>query len=141
MPHLDSEYRDRWEKFYLSDGTIEDSRQKNWRDVEWNKVIKIVAYLRGNIYEVDNSGFGFKAFMNFRWIGMEAQYDKNKKYKGHKKINIWVIGWTDGIVCFQKNIDFKTGLLIDECESPIQQFAGHVHPAVRHLVFGKEAEV
>jgi hypothetical protein len=131
--HLDSEYRDRWEEFYLADGTIKDSRQINWREVAWDQVIRITAHLKGNIYEVDNLGPGFRAFMNFRWAGMVAQYDKSRKYIGHKKINSWVIGWTDGTTCFQKNIDFKTGQLIEDCESPIQKFAGHVHPAVKHL--------
>jgi hypothetical protein len=135
--HLDSEYRNRWEEFHLADGTIMDSRQINWREVAWDQVVKITAHLRGNVYEVDNSGPGFRAFMNFRWAGMEAQYDKNKKYMGHKKINSWVIGWTDGVLCFQKNIDFKTGLLIEECRSPIQQFIGHIHPAVKHLFIAK----
>lgn len=131
--HLDSEYRNRWEEFHLADGAIKDSRLINWREVAWDQVVKITAHLRDNIHEVDNSGSGFLAFMNFRWAGMEAQYDKNRKYIGHKKINSWVIGWTDGITCFQKNIDFKTGKLIEECKTPLQQFVGHIHPAVKHL--------
>lgn len=131
--HLDSMYKNRWEEFYLIDGTIEDSRKKNWREVKWDKVVKIVAHLKNNTFEVNNSGPGFKAFMNFRWFGMEAQYDKNKKYIGHKRINIWTIGWTDGVTCFQKNIDFKTCLLIDDIESPLSYFTGHIHPAVKHL--------
>lgn len=134
--HLDSEYKNRYELFYLSDGTIEDSREKNWRDVEWDKVVKIAAIFRKSAFEVDNSGPNFKAFMNFRWVVMEAQYNEKRKFIGHKKTNIWTIGWTDGETCFQKNINFKTGLLIDERTSPIKQFAGHVHPAVHNLVFG-----
>lgn len=134
--HLDSEYKNRWEEFYLANGTIEDSRLKNWRDVAWNEVVKIVAYVHGHAYKVDCLGPGFKAFMNFRWLGMEAQYDEHRKYIGHKKVNIWTIGWTDGVTCFQKNIDFKTGLFIDERESPIAEFIGHVHPAVHQQVFG-----
>jgi hypothetical protein len=134
--HLDNEYKNRWEEFYLIDGTIEDSRQKNWRDVAWDKVIKIKAHLNGNVHTINNSGPGFLAFMNFRWGGCKATYNKSGKYIGHKPIHIWVIGWTDGKICFQKNIDFRTGQLIDECESPIEMFADHVHPAVRDKVLG-----
>jgi hypothetical protein len=127
--HLDSEYSDRWEEFYLSDGTVEDSRQKNWRDVAWDKVIRVEAHLNGHTHMVDDSGPGFLAFMNFRWGGSKAIYDKGK-YVGHKPINIWVIGWTDGRNCFQKNIDFYSGELISERVDPIRNFVGHIHPAV-----------
>ena len=34
--HLDSIYRNRWEEFGLADGTVEDSRIKNWREVGWD---------------------------------------------------------------------------------------------------------
>lgn len=131
--HLDSMYKNRWEEFHLIDGAIEDSRLINWRNVEWDKVVKIVVHLRKNTYEVDNTGPGFRAFMNFRWGGAEAMHDKKGKYLGHKKIHIWTIGWTDGVTCFQKNLDFKTCQLINECEDPIQKFVGHIHPAVKHL--------
>lgn len=134
--HLDSMYKNRWEEFHLANGSVKDSRLINWRNVVWNEVVKIVAYVHGHVHEVNCSDPRFRAFMNFRWFGMAAQHTEDKKYIGHKKINIWTIGWTDGVTCFQKNIDFKSGLLIDECESPIGKFAGHVHPAVRHLVFG-----
>jgi hypothetical protein len=134
--HLDNEYKDRWEEFYLSDGTVEDSRRKNWRDVAWDKVVKIEAHLNGKTHVVNNSGLSFLAFMNFRWGGKEATYDKSGKYTGHRDIKIWVIGWTDGTTCFQKNIDFRTGELIDECESPILYFAYHLHPAVMDKVLG-----
>ena len=134
--HLDNKYKDRWEEFYLTNGTVEDSRLKNWRDVAWDRVIQITVHILGHIHVVNNSGLGFLAFMNFRWGGSEATYDKLGKYIGHKPINIWVIGWTDGKTCFQKNIDFRTGKLIDECESPIEQFADHLHPDVRDKVLG-----
>lgn len=133
--HLDSMYKNRWEEFYLNDGIIKDSRQINWRNVEWDKVIKIVAHLKKSTFVVDNKGSGFRAFMNFRWGGAEAMYEKGK-YLGHKKIHVWTIGWTDGVTCFLKNIDFKTCQLIDECVSPIGVFVGHVHPAVHQQVFG-----
>jgi hypothetical protein len=134
--HLDNEYKNSWEEFYLDDGTVEDSRLKNWRDVAWDKVVKIEAHLNGHTHTVDNSGPGFIAFMNFRWGGSEATFDKLGKYTGHKPINIWVIGWTDGETCFQKNIEFSTGELIGEFESPIKYFVGHIHPDVESKVLG-----
>ena len=134
--HLDSEYKNRWEEFYLIDGTVKDSREINWRNVEWDKVVKIVVHLRKNIYEVDNTGPGFRAFMNFRWGGMEAVHDKKGKYLGHKKIHIWVIGWTDGTNCFLKHLDFKTCQFIEERKFPVRHFAGHIHPAVKQKVLG-----
>lgn len=132
--HLDSEYRNRWEKFYLANGVIEDSRLKNWRQVAWDQVIFIEAHLLGHIHRVDCKGLGFKAFMNFRWGGAEARYNKSRKYIGHKPINIWTIGWTDGENCFLKDIDFYKGELIKEYKAPLQQFRGHLHPAVRDKV-------
>lgn len=133
--HLDSEYRDRWEEFYLSDGTVEDSRLKNWRDVVWDRVVCIEAHLLEHIHVVNCSGSCFRAFMNFRWGGQEAIYAEDKTYVGHKLIKIWTIGWTNGKDCFLKDIDFYTGSLITEYKSSIKQFSGHVHPAVKDRVF------
>ena len=130
--HLDSEYRRRWELFELEDGTIEDSRLKNWRDVEWDKVVRITANVHGETYEVVKKGKkGFKGFMNFRTFGKIAQYDENKKYIGHKTAQEWLIGWTNGKKCFMKVIDFYTGNLVGEIEIPIEQVKGHIHPKLK----------
>lgn len=128
--HLDSEYRNRWEKFYLDDGIIEDSRLKNWRDVSWKKVIKISTHILGNVCEVDNSNKNFLAFMNFRWGGKEAMFDKGK-FIGHKNIKIWTIGWTDGKNCFLKDVSFFTGELIKEYKEPLSVFINHLHPDIK----------
>lgn len=127
--HLDSEYRNRWEFFYLADGTIEDSRLKNWREVAWDQVIKVEACLLGHIHFVENDGLGFKTFMNFRWAGREAMFD-NGKYIGHQPIKIWTIGWTDGKLCFLKDICFYTGQLLKEYQEALSAFKRHLHPAV-----------
>ena len=129
--HLDSEYRNRWIEFHLADGTIEDSRLKNWRHVAWGQVIRIVAYLVGNVHEVGCADSRFKAFMNFRWGGQEPTYDSDGKYIGHKKIHIWTIGWTDGLDCFLKDIDFHTGQLVKEYVSPFSRFKAHLHPNIK----------
>lgn len=129
--HLDSEYRNRWEEFYLANGTVEDSRLKNWREVAWSQVVQISAYILDQVHIVNCTGLNFKAFMNFRWGGQESIYDKDGKYAGHKKIHIWTIGWTDGRSCFLKDIDFYTGQLIKEYITSFSQFKVHLHPDIK----------
>lgn len=130
MRHLDSEYRNRWIIFHLEDGTTEDSRLKNWRDVEWQDVIGLEVFLLGHTYYVNYNGPGFKAFMNFRWGGQEAVYE-DSKYVGHKTIKIWTVGWTDGEECFLRDIDFYTGKLLKTYRTSLAQFKEHLHPNIR----------
>jgi len=132
--HLDSEYRNRWEEFYLLNGTVEDSRLKNWRDVVWNKVIQITVHMIGQVHTVNCKAPSFRAFMNFRWGGQEAIYADDGKYVGHIPIKIWTVGWTDGKDCFLKDIDFYTGKLIKDYATPLDQFACHLHPTVKDRV-------
>ena len=129
--HLDSEYRNRWEEFYLLNGTVEDSRLKNWRDIVWNKVIQITVHMIGQVHTVDCKALSFRAFMNFRWGGQEAIYADDGKYVGHIPIKIWTVGWTDGKDCFLKDIDFYTGKLIKDYVTSLEQFACHLHPTVK----------
>ena len=131
--HLDSEYRNRYIEFHLADGTIEDSRLKNWRQVAWNQVICLSAHLLDQVYQVDCKHPSFKTFMNFRWGGQEAMRDRKGKCIGQKKIGIWTIGWTDGYTCFLKDIDFYTGQLIKNYTAPLFQFRGHIHPLIQEL--------
>jgi hypothetical protein len=133
--HLDSEYRNRWIEFYLLNGTVEDSRLKNWREVAWNNVIQVSVHMVGYVHTVNCKAPGFRAFMNFRWGGRKAVYADDGKYVGHVPIKIWTIGWTNGKDCFLKDIDFYTGNLIKEYIAPIKQFSGHVHPTVVGRVF------
>lgn len=134
--HLDSEYRDRWEIFHLSDGTVEDSRQKNWREVAWDMVIEIEVHMLGNTYKVDNSGSGFRAFMNFRWGGYGCMLDEHNKPMKREPINIWTVGWTDGEECFLKDIDAATGKFIKNYKTPLFYFKAHLHPAIKQKVLG-----
>lgn len=122
--HLDSEYRDRWVEFHLADGTVEDSRLKNWRQVAWGQVICLSVHMLNHVHTVDCTGVGFKTFMNFRWGGMD---------KG-RQIKIWTIGWTNGETCFLKDVCFYTGQLIKEYTSTLLQFKVHLHPDVEARV-------
>jgi hypothetical protein len=65
--------------------------------------------------------------MNFRWWGKEAKY-KNQEYIGHEIVNLWTIGWTDGVTCYLKDIDFYTGLLVKEYQEPLSTLQAHIHP-------------
>ena len=132
--HLDSEYRNRWVEFHLANGTVEDSRLKNWRQVAWDQVVRIVCHMVGDVHQVDCKGPGFRAFLNFRWGGREATFDKKGKYVDHREIKIWTIGWTNGRYCFLKDIDFYTGRYVKGYIAPLSQFMGHVHPLVRKKV-------
>lgn len=137
MKHLDSIYKNKWELFYLDDGTVEDSREKNWRDVAWGRVIRIEAHVRKRVHSIAKGDCpGFKAFMHFRWAGFTSTADKLGRYKIRKRIDMWSIGWTDGKTCFYKCIDFKSGELVNENCGPISCFAEHVHPDVKEKVFG-----
>lgn len=126
--HLDSMYKRHWEEYHLSDGRIEDSRVKNWRNVEWEKVVRVVFHLRGYRYEIDcKNKPTFVGFMRFRCGGSEPTY-KLGKFTGRKKIHTWVLGWTDGDKCFLKEVDFYTGLEIRTYVQPLAQLKGHIHP-------------
>ncbi len=129
--HLDNEYRRRWELFYLEDGTIKDSREINWRDVEWDKVVKVTIFMEGKEYSVKKKGLRFKGFMNFRVGGKIAQYDEKGKYKGHKNIHEWVIGIIKGKSCSLMYIDFYTGNLIKETTEEISNLKNHIHPKLK----------
>lgn len=130
--HLDSEYRNRWETYHLFDGSTFDSRIINWRQVEWEKVIQVTANVVGRQHTVNMAGKpNFRFFMRFRWGGQEAQYDSDKKYIGHKQINIWTIGWSDGEKCYLRDIDFYDGKHIKDYVSPLSMFTQHIHPRVK----------
>jgi hypothetical protein len=132
--HLDSEYRDRWEEFYLSDGRVEDSRLKNWREVEWEKVKKIAVHLRDKTHIFTDQQPGFKFFMNFRCGGREARHDEKGKFMGFKPINTWVVGWTDGKACFLTEMDFKGGHVIKRFTMPLGELQNHIHPRLKEKV-------
>jgi len=129
-PHLDSIYRDRWEEFHLADGTVEDSRSKNWRHVNWKNLIKIIVFIKSNKYEFEITSPSHWTFMNFRWGGSEPVYDGNGKFTHRRQINLWTIGWTDKKMCYLTDIDFKTGKIVTKYEAPLSQFIRHLHPRI-----------
>lgn len=128
--HLDSIYRNRYEEFFLDDGTKLDSREINWRDVEWNHVRRILVRMNWHDYEFMDNHPAFKGFMNFRWGGSIAQYNEKKEYIGHKDVKVWTVGWTDGKKHYLTDIDFHSGEKIREYEAPYEEFINHVHKAI-----------
>jgi len=114
--HLDSEYRRRWE-LYTTPEQVYDSREVNWHDIPWNDVIKLQASVEGHEYTVDNTGPDFQSFIRWRWGGFHNN--------GAIPINVWCIGWTDGVTCFMKEIEFKDGSM-KEVEYPFEQFKKHL---------------
>ena len=132
--HLDSYYRGRWEKFYLDNGDIEDSRLKNWRQVNWPMVVKIEVNILNHVYFVDCKHPNFKFFMNFRWGGQIMHWNKEKKEYYPEKIHLWTIGWTDGRLCFLKDIDFFTGNFVKDYIVPLKAFEQHIHPLCRNKI-------
>jgi len=126
--HLDNMYRDRWELYHLSSGSVMDSRQINWREVEWEKVEKITFHLRKNEYVIDQQEKpNFKGFMRFRWVVKEPVY-KDKKYIGRKISHIWTMGWMNGATAFLQDYDFKTGDFIKNYSIPLSEIKKHIHP-------------
>lgn len=114
--HLDSEYRRRWE-LYTTPDQVYDSREVNWRDIPWDEVTELKASVEGHEYVVDNHGPSFKNFIRWRWGGFH--------FNGKEKIDIWCIGWTDGITCFMKEIEFKDGSMTEK-EYPFEEFKKHL---------------
>lgn len=127
MKALDNIYRDKWQEYRLADGRTFDSRQTNWRDAEWEKVISVTTYIKGARHKIGLADKpGFIAFMVFRWGG----FDGAKM----RPINIWTVGWTNGNECFLQDIDFKTGAVEKQYVAPLKQFAGHLHPRIKNTM-------
>lgn len=132
MLHLDSEYRRRWQEYHTADGKKFDSRLINWRQVPWEKVIRIDTYMTGQKHSVTCQDPRFQFFLCFRWGGQEAIY-KHGVYHGHKPIRIWTTGWTDGQNAYLIDVDFFTGNLIKSYKAPLSEFKGHIHPRVERM--------
>ena len=129
MLHLDSIYRNRYQEYILTTGEIADSRKTNWRLTEWEKVIGIKTHIRNNVFSDDCiQKPSFKCFLNFRWGGKEAI--GHKKYKD---IKIWTVGWTDGIICYLNDYDFKLGIKLKEYTMKLNQIKSHIHPRIINL--------
>lgn len=127
MLALDSEYRRRHQLFHLADGSVKDSREINWRNVEWESVVMIEVFILDKKHVVTCENHNFKFFMNFRNAGQT--WEDNKKVPIHE----WCIGWSDGMQIFMKEIDFFTGELVKEFVAPVAPFKNHIHPRVRNV--------
>ncbi len=131
--HLDNVYRRRWREYHLFDGTVKDSREINWRQVEWEKVVKVVVHIRDEVHTVDCVGKpSFQTFVNFSHGGFE-HFTNERGELEKRAIRQWCIGWTDGTNVFIKEIDFATGLLVREYVEPLAVMRGQIHPRVTHL--------
>ncbi len=130
--HLDSEYRRRWQEYHTADGKIFDSRLINWRQVEWEKVIRIDTYMNNQKHSVSCSDPRFRFFLNFRWGGQEPVY-KHGVFETQKKIKIWTVGWADDSIAHLKDICFYTGDNIKEYLAPLSEFKMHIHPRIKQM--------
>lgn len=113
--HTDDCYRRRWE-LYTTQSNVYDSREVNWRDIPWNEVTKIEVSVEGKHYEVV-PGDGFVGFIRWRWGGFHNN--------GAIPINVWCVGWHDGVTCFMKEIEFKDGSMTEK-EYPFEEFKKHL---------------
>ena len=143
----DSEYRRRWMLFILSDGTIEDSREKNWREVAWERIDKIVVHVEGKEHVIEKHPKDHKFFIHFRQAGSEIINNNTNVVerlktgqqrlvveKEHKKIHIWTVGVTDGAVCFLVDIDFYTGSIVNTYTDKLSKYKNHIHPRIKDLI-------
>jgi hypothetical protein len=120
--HTDDIYRDRWQEYTLADGRVFDSRQVNWRLVEWEKVVQIVTYLRDKKYLTHCKNPGFRFFVIYRWAGRTWENGKPRQ------IREWAVGWSDGERCFMTDLDFKLGHVTRQYVVPVSQVRKHIHP-------------
>ena len=118
VKHLDSCYRRRWE-LYRTPNKVYDSRIINWRDIPWNEVYGIEAYVEGQMYAVDNYSPGFVSFIRWRFAGQE--WIDGVLHK----INIWAIGYHNGTTCFMREIQFKDGSM-KEAQYPLEEYKNHL---------------
>lgn len=130
---LDSEYRRRWQEFVLSDGTVFDSRQINWRQVKWDEVVKLITHIEKKTHIETSEHPEFKFFMNFRWGGREQKFIDGKS-QGYVTTNIWTVGWTDGTKAHLTDIDFYTGNILKGYGEQLTVFKSHIHPACWKLI-------
>lgn len=116
-------YRNRWQEYHTKD-IVYDSRKTYWRDVEWEKVERIVTCLAGKKYVLENNNPDFKFFVVYRFGG--------HVFIGTKKKSIieWAVGWSNGKSCFMTDYDVITGGVLRQYTVPIEKVKNHIHPRV-----------
>ena len=117
-------YRNRWQEYHTKD-CIYDSREMYWRQIEWEKVEKIVTVLAGKTYILKNDNPDFRFFVIYRFRGHE--------FVGKKKKAIieWAVGWSNGKECFMTDYDVITGASLRQYIISIEKVKNHIHPRVK----------
>ena len=127
--HLDNEYKQapgnyHYVEFITEDGKVYDSREINWKDTPWDKMIELKVYLKKEIQSIKKPPNALGMF-HFRWGG----YDNDNK----QTIAEWCIGWFTKQIAHLKYINFKTGKLIKETDEAMlvdgkYKYLSHIHP-------------
>jgi len=124
---LDSEYKNRYELYTLTNNKVYDSRLINWRQIEWEKVIILQLFIRDFKYVINCFNKPtFRFMLKFRTAGIESHKLNNAIET--KKINTWTVGWTDGENAHLLEIDFKQGYLIRKYITKLSNVEKHIHP-------------
>ena len=126
--HLDSEYSNHYCLFILNNGQIEDSRIKNWRHVQWEKLDQIVVRIKGHELVVNKHPRDHKFFLFFRQVGWKNNVNGEKE-----QIRLWTVGATDGVRAFLYDVDFHYGTLKSAYDTTLESCNGHIHPRIRVL--------
>jgi hypothetical protein len=112
--------------WYMADGSTISSCRLNWREVEWEKVVKIELHKGGPIFSISATvDPTFKGFMHFRYGGCA----------NGREVDSWVIGWTDGIECYLFEVDVRLGLVLQDFKQPLKELLAHLHPRLRQIIF------
>lgn len=119
--------------WYMPDGSTISSTRKYWKEIAWDQVVKIEAFINGARFIFSQEGkVNFKGFVNFRYGGNEAVYVRGE-FSHRREINVWAIGWTDGINCYMTEIDVNLGIIVkDEVVMPIKECMAHLHPRLKN---------
>lgn len=129
--HLDDIYRWQWKEFHFADGTIKDSRQVHWRQLPWERVVKVVLCIKGRRYEI-NPGKrihnGFICYTNKYFL---TRLDiRGNPFRATKRA--WVAGYLTETHANMIEVAFKSGLFMRRIRVPISEVESHVHPRLKH---------
>lgn len=138
--HLDSEYKNHKILFLLNDGRIEDSRLKNWREIEWEKVQRLIVSIKGVDHIIEPHPRGHQFFLCFRQVidapltdtigRVVVDRSEGQRKAMRIKHHLWTVGVTDGKTCFLVDIDFHTGRKVNEYVRPLASLLSHIHPRI-----------
>ena len=125
---LDYMYNGKHVEYELDDGQTFTSNETPWRDLPWNRVVKITVVIRQKRYVFERGTS--EGFLNVRYGGRDKEWferDGELAWRW-KQIHTWVIGLIkDGMVELTE-IDFKTGDILRKAVEPVSTFKKHIHP-------------